>query len=155
MTYVVSEASKIVLDTRHWAVISDLSLRQQQKLVEELKGSSRRLVNRGNNQKLYTVRQTTPYIVLQLPTLCFFASSFTKLITSQLAAESSPLVGSSRNSILGLVMSCAATLTLRFCPPETPLRIGVPMIVSAWSRKPNDESRPSMRALRSALLTEL
>jgi CHASE2 domain-containing sensor protein len=88
-------------------------------------------------------------------TLCFFASSFTKLITSQLAAESSPLVGSSRNKILGLVISCAATLTLLFWPPDTPLRIGVPMRVSAWSCRPNDDRSPSMRALRSALLTEL
>lgn len=88
-------------------------------------------------------------------TLCFLASSFTKLMTSQLAAESSPLVGSSRKSILGLVMSWAATLTLLFCPPETPLRIGVPMMVSACSCRPNDKRRPSMRALRSTLLTEL
>lgn len=76
-------------------------------------------------------------------------------MTSQLAAESRPLVGSSKKSILGLVMSWAATLTLLFWPPETPLRIGVPMMVSDWSWRPKDKSRPSIRALRSALLTEL
>lgn len=91
----------------------------------------------------------------RLLTLCFFASSFTKLITSKLAAESSPLVGSSRNKILGLVISCAATLTLLFWPPDTPLRIGVPMMVSAWSDRPNDKRSPSIRAFRSVLLTEL
>lgn len=154
--YVVSHTSKVVSDTGHWAVVCHLALRQQQKLIEKLKRSRRRLVDRSNNQKLYPVNSThTPRIIVKSLTLYFFASSFTKLITSQLAAESSPLVGSSRNRIFGLVISCAATLTRLFWPPDTPLRIGVPMIVSACSCSPKEESRPSIRALRSALLTEL
>jgi hypothetical protein len=55
----------------------------------------------------------------------------TKLMTSKLAAESNPLVGSSKNKIFGLVINWLATLTLLFWPPETPLRIGVPINVSA------------------------
>ena len=109
----------------------------------------------SNDEELYRVRDYNILHGVQLLTLCLLARSFTKLITSQLAAESKPLVGSSKKSILGLVISCAATLTLLFCPPDMPLRIGVPMIVSAWSFKPKDESRPSMRALRSTLLIEL
>ena len=50
-------------------------------------------------------------------------------MTSKLAVESSPLVGSSRYSIFGLVISCVATLTLRFCPPLRPFCRGVPMRV--------------------------
>lgn len=47
-------------------------------------------------------------------TLLARASSFAYDITSKLAVESRPLVGSSKNKILGLVMSWLATLTRRF-----------------------------------------
>ena len=88
-------------------------------------------------------------------TLFLAAMPLRYLMTSQLAAESSPLVGSSRNRILGLVMSWLATPTRRFWPPLIPLRIGVPMSVSAWSRSPKESSSPSMRAMRSFLGSEL
>ena len=64
-------------------------------------------------------------------TLFFFARFFTKDITSKLAVESSPLVGSSRKRILGRVISWLATLTRRFWPPLMPFRMGVPIRVLA------------------------
>jgi hypothetical protein len=64
-------------------------------------------------------------------TLFCFATAFTNDITSQLAAESSPLVGSSKKRSLGPVRSWLATDTRRFCPPLMPFRIGVPIMVLA------------------------
>jgi hypothetical protein len=52
-------------------------------------------------------------------------------MTSKLAFESNPLVGSSRNRILGQVINWLATLTRRFCPPLMPFRMGVPTSVEA------------------------
>lgn len=69
-------------------------------------------------------------------------------ITSRLAAESSPLVGSSRKRIFGDVMSWLAMPTRLFCPPLIPFRIGVPMIVLACACSPNDSKRPSILAMR-------
>ena len=88
-------------------------------------------------------------------TLYFFAVFRTKLMTSKLAAESNPLVGSSRKSSFGLVINWLATLTLRFCPPDTPLRIGVPINVSACCCNPNDSNREFIRAIRSVFETDL
>lgn len=76
-------------------------------------------------------------------------------MTSKLAAESRPLVGSSRNKIFGAVMSCAATLRRRFCPPEIPFRIGVPIKVCSCALRPNASTKLSMRWIRSALEREL
>jgi hypothetical protein len=70
-------------------------------------------------------------MIQQSRTLCFLAIFLTKEMTSKLAAESKPLVGSSRNRSFGLVISWLATLIRRFCPPLRPLRIGVPISVSA------------------------
>jgi hypothetical protein len=88
-------------------------------------------------------------------TLCFFAILRTKLMTSKLAAESRPLVGSSRNIILGDVMSCCATLTLRFCPPLMPFLIGVPINAFSWFFSPNEAIRESMRSFLSDLVMVL
>lgn len=83
------------------------------------------------------------------------ATSFKYDMTSKLATESKPLVGSSRKRILGQVISWLAMLTRRFSPPLRPLRTGVPMMVLACSIKPKECSRPSTRRLRSALVTVL
>lgn len=57
----------------------------------------------------------------------FLAIVFRYQMISKAAVESRPEVGSYRNNTLGLVISCAATLTRRFCPPEMPYLIGVPI----------------------------
>jgi hypothetical protein len=75
-------------------------------------------------------------------------------MTSKLATESSPLVGSSRNRILGHVMSWLATLTRRFSPPDSPFRIAVPIMVSADRSRPNEVNNPSTRRSLSAFVTE-
>lgn len=56
---------------------------------------------------------------------------------------------------MGLVMSWLATPTRLFWPPEMPLRMGVPMMVLAWSLRPNEASSPSIRARRSLRGREL
>ncbi len=76
-------------------------------------------------------------------------------MTSKLATESSPLVGSSRNRIFGQVMSWLATLTRRFSPPDKPFRTAVPMMVSADRSRPKDASKPSTQRFLSTLLREL
>lgn len=52
------------------------------------------------------------------------------LMISALRAESRPLVGSSRNKILGFVINRLATPSRFFCPPLRPFLIGVPTIES-------------------------
>jgi hypothetical protein len=52
-------------------------------------------------------------------------------------------------------MSWLATPTRRFWPPEMPLRMGVPMRVSACSVRPKASSKPLMRRRRSFLGSEL
>ena len=76
-------------------------------------------------------------------------------MTSKLAFESSPLVGSSRNRMLGNVISWLAILNRLFWPPLRPLRIGVPTSVSAWSKRPKALINIWMRSLRSRRETEL
>ena len=72
-----------------------------------------------------------------------------KETTSKLAAESRPLVGSSRNKIFGAVINWLATLTRRFCPPLIPWRIGVPMMVSPCFRRPKESIKPLILVIRS------
>mmetsp|Transcript_41604 Transcript_41604/g.102524 ORF Transcript_41604/g.102524 Transcript_41604/m.102524 type:complete len:245 (-) Transcript_41604:541-1275(-) len=62
---------------------------------------------------------------------------FTTLITSFAVNESSPLVGSSRNSTEGLVMSAMAMLVRFFCPPLMPLTISLPTTTSRASHSPS------------------
>jgi len=45
--------------------------------------------------------------------------------------------GSSRNRILGRVISWLATLTRRFCPPDIPFFTGVPIMVLSCFSSPN------------------
>ena len=52
--------------------------------------------------------------------------SFNKLITDIAVAESSPVVGSSRNTISGDMISSVPMLVLFLSPPETPLKTSVP-----------------------------
>lgn len=88
-------------------------------------------------------------------TRCLRATLRTKFMTSKLAAESSPLVGSSRKRILGSVKSDEATLTRRFWPPLMPFLIGVPMITSACEDRPNEDMRSLTLSIRSFFDTEL
>lgn len=78
-------------------------------------------------------------------------------MTSRLAVESRPLVGSSRKRIFGAVTSWLATETRLFCPPLSPLRTGVPMSVSAQPDRPNAArmwTTRSRRLLRGRFLHE-
>lgn len=50
--------------------------------------------------------------------------------------ESNPLVGSSKNNILGLATSYSPTETLYFCPPEIPLKKLPPILVSLCYSSP-------------------
>jgi len=70
--------------------------------------------------------------ILAMTMIEFALATFFKYnMTSWLAAESNPLVGSSRNKIFGHVMSELAMPTRRFWPPLRPFRMGVPMMVFA------------------------
>ena len=52
-------------------------------------------------------------------------------------------------------MSWLATLTRRFWPPETPLRMGVPIRVLDWGVRPKEVRREVMRVLREKAEMEL
>jgi len=52
-------------------------------------------------------------------------------------------------------MSWLATLTRRFWPPETPLRMGVPISVLDWGVRPKEVRREVMRVLREEAGMEL
>ena len=52
--------------------------------------------------------------------------SFSKLTTDIAVAESSPVVGSSRNTISGDMISSIPMLVRFLSPPETPLKTSVP-----------------------------
>jgi hypothetical protein len=53
------------------------------------------------------------------------------------AAESKPVVGSSRNITLGKVRTCDAIAHLRFSPPLIPLTNTDPILLSATLSNPN------------------
>lgn len=88
------------------------------------------------------------YVLTQLTLFCL-ARDLMKETTSKLAAESKPLVGSSRNKILGAVINWLATLTRRFCPPLIPCLIGVPMMVPSCFRRPKESIKPLILMIRS------
>jgi len=52
-------------------------------------------------------------------------------------------------------MSWLATLTRRFWPPDTPLRMGVPISVFEWGVRPKECRREVIRALREEAEMEL
>eukprot|EP00276_Gloeochaete_wittrockiana_P012055 CAMPEP_0184371782 /NCGR_PEP_ID=MMETSP1089-20130417/163591_1 /TAXON_ID=38269 ORGANISM="Gloeochaete wittrockiana, Strain SAG46.84" /NCGR_SAMPLE_ID=MMETSP1089 /ASSEMBLY_ACC=CAM_ASM_000445 /LENGTH=142 /DNA_ID=CAMNT_0026714577 /DNA_START=109 /DNA_END=537 /DNA_ORIENTATION=+ len=58
-------------------------------------------------------------------------------ITDHASADDSPLVGSSRNSIFGRLMSSRPMETRRLSPPETPRTNGPPTLVSRVCSNPN------------------
>ena len=58
------------------------------------------------------------------------AYSFNKLTTDIAVAESSPVVGSSRNTISGDIISSIPMLVRFLSPPETPLRTSVPTYIA-------------------------
>jgi hypothetical protein len=80
---------------------------------------------------------------------------FTNDMTSWLALESNPEVGSSRKRTFGLVISWLATLRRRFCPPLMPFWMGVPTRTSAAEFRPKAVISASMRFMRSTFPTEL
>lgn len=82
-------------------------------------------------------------------TLCFWPISFKYLMTSALRAESSPLVGSSRNRIFGFVTRRLAIESLFFCPPLRPFLTGVPTMVWACDCRPKLATKSSTRFKRS------
>lgn len=79
-------------------------------------------------------------------------------MTSPLRAESSPLVGSSRNNILGLVIRRLAIESLFFWPPLRPFLRGVPTMVPDLECRPKLAIRSSTRrkaSLRETLLCDV
>ena len=60
------------------------------------------------------------------------AYSFNKLTTDIAVAASSPVVGSSRNTISGDIISSIPMLVRFLSPPETPLRISVPTYIAVY-----------------------
>jgi len=59
--------------------------------------------------------------MVDITVLPFYANYFNKLITFRAVSLSSPVVGSSRNIILGLVSSSTPIDVLFLSPPEIPL----------------------------------
>lgn len=112
---------------------------------------------RNNDQLRWSKRRSTlqGFHWKARQTWCCLATFFKYLITSKLAVESRPLVGSSKNRIFGPVIKRLAILKRRFWPPLMPFLIGVPTRVLAWSRSPNEVSISSTRCRRSWLETEL
>lgn len=85
---------------------------------------------------------------------CFVARAFKTSIVWKAAEESKPVVGSSRNNIPGSVKTSAATLILRFSPPEMLSCMIVPIFLSTMVDSPKSSifssivlgsSRPSAR----------
>ena len=66
----------------------------------------------------------TTYMYVKAACDCTY--SFNKLTTDIAVAESSPVVGSSRNTISGDMISSIPMLVHFFSPLETPLKISVP-----------------------------
>ena len=67
-------------------------------------------------------------------------SFFTTDITSFAVKLSKPLVGSSRNSTEGSVISAMAMFRRLLCPPDRPFTIGLPTRTSRASHKPRSAS---------------
>lgn len=90
---------------------------EEEDFVEEAEGGRGGLVDRGYYDQLLpsilAPRAVQKQSRAQL-TLFRFAMFLMNEITSQLAAESRPLVGSSRNNSFGPVISWLATLTRLF-----------------------------------------
>lgn len=90
---------------------------EEEDFVEEAEGGRGRLVDRGYYDQLspsiLALNTVQKQLRSQLTLFCF-AMFLMNEITSQLAAESRPLVGSSRNNSFGPVTSWLATLTRRF-----------------------------------------
>mmetsp|Transcript_15345 Transcript_15345/g.33708 ORF Transcript_15345/g.33708 Transcript_15345/m.33708 type:complete len:133 (+) Transcript_15345:1326-1724(+) len=79
------------------------------------------------------------------------ARSLSTLTTWYAAKESKPLVGSSRQTISGRVMS-STPMAVRFrCPPDNPLMTELPTIVSAQRVSPNEARSSEMSSLLSSL----
>ncbi len=76
-------------------------------------------------------------VMIVLPS---WASFFKVRQTESAWNESRPLVGSSRNKMLGSEINSTPTLTLFFSPPETPLWRSFPMITSWALANPKQSS---------------
>ena len=68
------------------------------------------------------------------------AAVFRYAVTADADAESSPDVGSSSMSSLGLFANETATESRRRWPPESPLKSAFPALISAHDSKPIDSS---------------
>lgn len=69
--------------------------------------------------------------------LCFSAKSFKFLIILNVDALSKPLVGSSKNNILGIVINYVPMYALLFSPPLIPLIKGDPILEFSTFFNPN------------------
>ena len=67
-----------------------------------------------------------PKVIKTIITMYKATYSFNKLTTDIAVAESSPVVGSSRNTISGDMISSIPMLVRFLSPPETPLKTSVP-----------------------------
>mmetsp|Transcript_49231 Transcript_49231/g.137915 ORF Transcript_49231/g.137915 Transcript_49231/m.137915 type:complete len:244 (+) Transcript_49231:585-1316(+) len=79
----------------------------------------------------------------------WLAMSFSSFISSPAANESKPLVGSSKSTIEGFVMSSTPTEVRFLSPPEMPLTKALPMKVSLQLSRPKPFNSPSTFRARS------
>mmetsp|Transcript_36464 Transcript_36464/g.69946 ORF Transcript_36464/g.69946 Transcript_36464/m.69946 type:complete len:268 (-) Transcript_36464:483-1286(-) len=82
------------------------------------------------------------------------AMDLSALTTFHAAAESSPLVGSSRNMMRGVATSSHPMDTRRFCPPDSPRRMAPPMMVSRCFSSPSMAMARSDRSLTTFMSVE-
>mmetsp|Transcript_45463 Transcript_45463/g.120027 ORF Transcript_45463/g.120027 Transcript_45463/m.120027 type:complete len:119 (+) Transcript_45463:1186-1542(+) len=90
--------------------------------------------------------------MVHITSLLLSASSRSTWQTLYAAWLSSPLVGSSRKTMLGSVTSSVAMAVRFFSPPEMPLIMAEPTYASAHLAIPKLSSRSTQRFARASLL---